>query len=123
MKIKSRGSRPADMQRYKFVVMSNPTEGRDEEYNDWYQNCHLPELLQLDGIVSAQRFQQTRNLREGESYRYMVIYEIETDDIDAVIANLVQTAEAGQLTMSDAIDADNSYAVFYQESGEPVSGS
>jgi hypothetical protein len=53
----------------------------------------------------------------------MVIYEIETDDIDAVIANLVQTAEAGQLTMSDAIDTDNSYAVFYQESGEPVSGS
>lgn len=109
------------MQRYKFVVMSNPTEGRDEEYNDWYQNIHLPELLKLDGIVSAQRFQQARNLREGDSYRYLAIYEIETDDVDAVIATLVQTAEAGGLNMSDAIDTENSYAVIYQPSGEPVS--
>ena len=120
MRAKIQVSRAADMQRYKFVVMSNPTEGRDEEYNDWYQNCHLPELLNLDGIVSAQRFQQARNLREGESYRYMAIYEIETDDIDAVVANLVQTAEAGQLTMSDAIDTDNSYAVFYEPIGDPL---
>lgn len=108
------------MQRYKFVVMSNPIEGMDEEYNDWYQNCHLPELLRLDGIVSAQRFQQACNLREGESYRYLVIYEIETDDIDAVGANLVGTAESGRLTMSESIDTDNSYAVFYEPIGDPL---
>ena len=44
----------------------------------------------LPGIRSAQRFRQARNLKEGEAYPYLTVYDIETDDIDAVLASLTE---------------------------------
>ena len=32
------------MRRYKMITLSNPTAGREAEYNDWYQNVHLKDL-------------------------------------------------------------------------------
>ena len=109
------------MPRYKMVVMSNPAEGREDEYNDWYQNIHLGELVALDGFRSARRFRLARSLVEGETYPYLAIYDIETGDIDAVLQNLVAIAEAGKLTMSDAIDTSRTRAVVYEEFGAVVS--
>ena len=108
------------MQRYKMVVYSRPAAGREDEYNDWYQNVHLGELVALPGFKSARRFRHARNLVEGDAYPYMSIYEIETDDIDAVLDNLRGTAERGALTMSDAIDLTDTSAVVYEEFGAVV---
>jgi hypothetical protein len=108
------------MARYKMVVLSRPTEGREDEYNQWYQNVHLGELVALDGIVSARRFRRARNLAEGDTYPYLAEYEIETDDIDSVVENLTRTAGEGRLTMSDAVDTDTAYAVVYEAFGPVV---
>jgi len=105
---------------YKMVVMSTPQDGREQEYNDWYQNVHLGELVALQGFRSAQRFRMTRGLGVGEAYPYLAIYEIETDDIDAVVNALVTTAQNNGLTMSDAIDTSKTYAVIYEPCGTPV---
>jgi hypothetical protein len=109
------------MPRYKMVVYSRPTPGREDEYNDWYQNVHLGELVALPGIVSARRFRHARNLVEGDAYPYMSIYEIETDDIDAVLNDLRDTAGRGALTMSDALDLTDTSALVYEEFGAEVS--
>jgi len=37
------------------VVFSNPVEGRDAEFNDWYDNVRIPELLAVPGMLSAKR--------------------------------------------------------------------
>jgi hypothetical protein len=108
------------MSHYKMVVMSRPTAGREDEYNEWYQNVHLGELVALPGIKSARRFKHSRNLVEGEAYPYMSIYEIETDDIDAVLDSLRGTAEKGLLTMTDAIDLTDTSALVYEEFGPVV---
>lgn len=110
------------MARYKMVVLSRPTEGREEEYNAWYQDVHLGELVALEGFVSARRYRRARNLAEGDTYPYLAVYEIETDDIDAVVENLTATAEQGRLTMSDAVDTATAYAVVYEAFGPVVSG-
>lgn len=109
------------MPRYKMIVMSRPTQGREAEYNDWYQNVHLGELVALPGFRSARRFRHARNLVEGETYPYMSIYEIETDDIDAVLQHLRDTAERSGLTMSDSLDLTDTSAVVYEEFGAEVS--
>jgi len=44
------------MQRCNLIVFTNPVEGRDDEYNDWYTNTHLPDVLKIPGITGAQRF-------------------------------------------------------------------
>jgi len=109
------------MPRYKMVVYSRPAPGREDEYNDWYQNVHLGELVALPGFVSARRYRHARNLVEGDAYPYMSIYEVETDDIDAVLEALRTTAGRGELTMSDAIDLSDTSAVVYEEFGAVVS--
>jgi hypothetical protein len=111
------------MPSYKMIVMSRPTEGREDEYNDWYQNVHLHELVALQGFKSAQRFRLARSLVEGEADPYLSVYEIETDDIDAVLQNLRSTAEQGRITMSDSLDLSHTSAVVYEEFGAPVSAS
>jgi hypothetical protein len=108
------------MPRYKMVVMSQPLAGRENEYNDWYQNVHLAELVALPGFRSARRFRFARSLVEGEVHPYLAEYEIVTDDIDAVLDSLRSAALGKILTMSDAIDTANTRAVVYELFGDEV---
>jgi hypothetical protein len=81
-------------------VESYPTSpDRDQEYNTWYDEVHLPELVALDGFVSARRLRPV----DGTG-PYVALYEIEGDDLQAVLDNMI--ASAGQLTMSDALLLD-----------------
>ena len=35
-----------------FVQSRPSTPGRDDEYNNWYSNEHIPEVLAIDGITA-----------------------------------------------------------------------
>jgi len=109
------------MPRYKMVVLSKPVEGREQAYNDWYQDIHLGEMVALPGIRSARRYRRALNLVAGDSYPYMAIYEIEADDLDAVVAGIIEASGSGGIWMSDAIDLGDKYAVIYEEFGAEVS--
>ena len=39
-----------------FVVLTNPIEGADEAFNEWYDAQHVPEVLDVPGVVAAQRY-------------------------------------------------------------------
>jgi len=103
-----------------MMVFSNAQPGREVEYNDWYQDIHLADLVALDGIYSARRYRFARNLKGDDAHTYMAIYEIETDDIDAVLGQLGVAAGDGRIRMSDAIDTQGSMALVYEEYGPPV---
>jgi len=72
---------------------------REQEYNTWYDDIHLPELVALDGIVSARRLRPV----DGDG-PYVALYEIEGDNLQAVLDNMI--ANAGKLHMSDALQLD-----------------
>ena len=72
---------------------------REQEYNTWYDEIHLPELVALDGFVSARRLRPV----DGDG-PYVALYEIEGDNLQAVLDNMI--ANAGQLHMSDALQLD-----------------
>ncbi|OBI23620.1 MULTISPECIES: DUF4286 family protein [unclassified Mycobacterium] len=83
-----------------MYVESRPSSpDREDEYNTWYDQIHIPELLTLTGIVAARRFRPV----DGNG-PYVAIYELEGDDLQAVLDNMI--ANAGQLTMSDALLLD-----------------
>ena len=44
------------MARQLFMVLSEAVEGREDDYNDWYENTHLDEVIETSAVVSAQRF-------------------------------------------------------------------
>ena len=61
-----------------MVVLTNAVPGEDDEYNEWYTDRHLADVLALDGFVPAQRFEITPVEGAAEpAYRYLAIYEIE----------------------------------------------
>ena len=57
---------------------------REEEFNNWYNNTHLPDVLSTPGFLSARRY-IIKEPRNGRG-KYLSIYEIATDDIDRSIA-------------------------------------
>ena len=103
--------------RYKMIVFSYPAEGREEEYNDWYQNFHLNQVVKIRDIQAAQRFRLARKLKEGEAHPYAAIYEIETEDIDAVLDEIRTAAGTERLSISGAINTDFTSATVYEEFG------
>ena len=87
------------MARFSFVVYSNPAEGREQEYNDWYSNQHLRDLLAIPGVISARRFKlsDTQIGEVAQTYRYLAIYDIEADDVQSFIKELMLRTASGAI--------------------------
>src|SRR5260370_40373118 len=72
-----------------FVVLTNPIEGEDEAFNKWYDAQHVPELLDVPGVVAAQRYDIAEvNFLDDQdlpaqlpppTHRYLVIYALDND--------------------------------------------
>lgn len=80
-----------------YVETYPSSPDREQEYNTWYDEIHLPELVAIDGIVSARRLRPVNG--EGP---YVALYEIEDDDLAAVL----QGMSGAKLTMSSALQLD-----------------
>jgi hypothetical protein len=102
------------MSRYIFAVHSNAAEGRDEEYNDWYSNHHLKDLLACPGVVSARRLTLAeRQVHSGpQPFKYFCLYEIETDDLQSFIDELIARAGTQRMPISQSLG--NSLPVFWK---------
>lgn len=94
------------MAKHLLTVFTNPVVGKEDEYNDWYTNIHLSDVLKVPGIVAAQRFKLSEAKLLGDTpYQYMAIYEIEAEDLQPVIDALNQAAESGMM-ISSALDIE-----------------
>jgi hypothetical protein len=74
-----------------FIVLSNPTEGDDDEYNRWYSRRHITDvLLQVDGVKSVQRFTLSAQQRRPPpySFRYMALYQVDRARAGQVFSEL-----------------------------------
>ena len=92
------------MARHKLLVITNPVEGREDEYNDWYSNRHLDDVIAMPGYTAAERFTITHLMGEGVPGPYAAIYEMETEDAMAAFESLGAAMEAGTMYISDAMD-------------------
>lgn len=87
-----------------MVVQSGPVPGKEAEYNDWYDNTHIPEICAVPGFTGARRFKVAG--KPGEAPAYLAIYEIEADEVTAPVQEMRARAKAGKQTPSDAITLD-----------------
>ena len=101
------------MARYQLVVLSNPRDDRHEEFNDWYDNVHLKDVLAVPGIVAARRFE----LSGGDQWRYLALYDMECDDPQAVVQELLARAGTDRMTLSEAFDLDH----YFMAVASPIS--
>ena len=91
------------MQQFKLATFLDPVEGRDEEFNAWYDKQHIPDALSLPGMKSAQRFETgPRFMGRGAPCRYLVIYTIEALSMEKALE--VFTHGTAEFYVSDAAD-------------------
>lgn len=95
------------MGKYVLVVPSSAKEGRDDDYNEWYNNQHIHDLLAIPGIKSGRRFSPAAVSPMPPPANYLAIYEIETDDIGGVMAEMGRRSQAGEMPMTDALDLES----------------
>lgn len=98
------------MARYKLVAHSNAIAGREADYERWYDDRHMPDMLAVPGFVSAERFTV---VGEGP-YRFLAIYEVESNDIRATLAEIGNRAGTDAMPITDAIDTSQVSVVAWQ---------
>ena len=110
------------MPRYKMIALTRPQPGRDEEFNEWYQNVHLVELCSMPGVKGAQRYKVTAPLQGYDERPYLAVYDIECDDVRQTLGAIGAASAAGKMTPCDAADNASAYTVVFEEFGERVEG-
>ncbi|KQR37451.1 DUF4286 family protein [Microbacterium sp. Leaf159] len=86
-----------------IIAFLNAVEGKEDEFNQWYTEQHLPEVVRLDGILAARRYALPAALRGHLPYSYATIYEIEGSAAEAM--QRIHTAEYE--SHSDALDVSS----------------
>lgn len=90
------------MAKFLLLALNGPTGADVEEaYNRWYDEIHLPDLLELPGVNSARRFKVVQGTVR---WPYVAAYEIETDDL----AGLMTVMEHQPRPFDPSFDRANS---------------
>jgi hypothetical protein len=72
-----------------LLVFSNPVEGKEAEYKEWYMKVHLREVVAVKGFKSAQLFRLAdEQAMEPQSHRYCAMYQVENEDVSGTVQRL-----------------------------------
>jgi hypothetical protein len=107
------------MERWLIIAETNCSDpSREDEFNQWYDDIHVPDALETEGFISVTRY-ETDSPTEGRG-KFLALCEIETDDIErtttAMVENMVRKAEQGR--MNELLEWVSS--VFYRRITTPV---
>jgi hypothetical protein len=89
-----------------MIVYSDPSDpAREEEYRKWYDDHIALALRVAPGLPRARRYRLAPAQRHAyhAPARYMTIYEIDAEDVDAVHDRLMAASKSGELPDSDVI--------------------
>jgi|GEM_PF-587260 hypothetical protein len=103
-----------------FVTYNQPrTPDVADEYNRWYRDVHLPDVLSCPGFISAQRFAMSGINMLGRPWitdlTYVNIYQhsaTNIDDYNAAFAVVRERIMSGDIVMTDTLTPDAPTAVY-----------
>jgi hypothetical protein len=114
--------------RWIYMVFSNPAPGKDAEFNRWYDEVHVPEVLAVDGMVSAQRlalFETESGRASGDlsptNHRYGLLYELDRHP-DEVMAEVQARVADGRIRMDDCLDLGSVEMTWWTPHGDKQLG-
>lgn len=105
------------MASYLWLVFTNAAPGSDAEFNRWYDEVHLPDLLRVPGIVEASRYRPAAfqmvtidgaltvqsERATSITHRYLAVYAVETDDLSAVLEEVRRRAGTAEMILSPTL--------------------
>ena len=102
-----------------FIALTNPVSGKEDEYNEWYTNTHLEEVVAIEGFISARRYRLSEaQMFEDQAYQYLAIYEVENGCGSKIIENLESAIPL--MTISSAIDLDAGLGLLVESISDTV---
>lgn len=107
------------MEKYLFVTYTDCADhSREDEFDDWYNNVHVPDMLETPGMISATRWENV--FPKGNNRRkYIALYEFETDDIvkfdEALRENGRKSKERGRLSDLIVLDPPEIPRIIYRQ--------
>ncbi|MEQ8719131.1 MAG: DUF4286 family protein [Acidimicrobiales bacterium] len=111
-----------DDKRMRLLVFSNPVAGREDEFNDWYDNRHLHDVVAVHGVHAARRFELVDSpmAHGGPSpHMYLAVYEFD-GDLDAIAADMGARSEDGRMPVSDSYDVSTTISSLWAPRGPAV---
>ena len=87
------------METWLLLVESICTDpSRKQDFNDWYNNIHIPDMLELSAVSRSTRY-EIKDPVDDEG-KYLAIYEIESENfeetMDQIANHLKQKSEQGR---------------------------
>ena len=118
--------RAATTETYYYFVFSNPVAGQETQYNKWYNEQHQLDVVAVPGFVSAQRFVMNDlplyRMAELQLPKYLVVYKIVTDDLEAVFKEVSRRLQTNETKMDPSFDRVTSVGYVYRALGPWVKG-
>ena len=102
------------MGQYLLVIPSAAHAGQEDEYNRWYDEVHLADVLAVPGFVSGRRFDAMPNSPAPPPAAALAVYEIEADDPAAAIAELGRRIGSGEAKLSPALNTSTAKMWLYK---------
>ena len=117
---------PKGQNRYAYLVMSDPLPGREFDFNDFYQNTHMGDLVQLPGWTGAQRFRLVPVAPRTTQPLYrrgnLIIWDQEGDDLGKLQSESRAAIAGGKSRLIPGFDysPDGPVSTTYQVIGPRV---
>ena len=97
-----------------MLVFMEPAAGTEKEFNEWYNQNHVPERVSVPGILSARRYE----LCDGEgALKYLAVYELENAEVLQGEAYLKNAAESTPMNFTRPKVQRLVYRQVFPESG------
>ena len=110
---------------YLLMVFLKAAEQHAAEFADWYDHRHMPEVLQRQGFVSAQRFAAVTALPYAAPQHVpnpqLVEYRLRTADLRRTFAEDARLSQAARL-VDPPLDPRATVSYTYEALGKPLSG-
>jgi hypothetical protein len=105
---------------YYQLVFADPVPGKEDEFNQWYDKIHAPEVVAALGSVGAQRYilSDAPLAKNQTATKYFVLYKIVTDDLASDLAEYRRLAP----TMWTSPAFGESFGYTYKAIGPVIEG-
>lgn len=94
---------------HKMVVFAKAKSGQVEAVAKWYDETHIPDMLAVPGLISAERHtMMTVKQPEGlPTWDFMTVYEFEGADPMVALVNLGKA----QIPLSDLMESTETLSI------------
>lgn len=100
------------------LVLSEPRQGQDAEYHDYYENLHLDEVLTSTRWIGAQRFKLVDEVGTPCPLPNLALYETTAPAEGGPTAIEIMNATRDQRQQSTSINKRTAAVWVFEETGE-----